>query len=195
MREDNRVRDAAALAARVVLGGSMAAHGAQKLFGWFGGSGMKAATGMMQQLGFSQPERYARAASATEVASGALIALGALGPIGPAMLASTMTTAVGTVHLPKGYFNTGGGYEMNTMYALLGLLLAVDDYGRMSVDEAIGLRGKIPPLLSVVVFAGGVAAGIAALRQRNKPEKPPKVVVGEVEASSKTVESAYTPGI
>jgi putative oxidoreductase len=134
-------------------------------------------------------------AGSVELAAGLLTALGALGPIGPALVAAQMTTAAGTVHAKKGFFNERGGFELNAMYGLLALLLAVDDYGRRSVDETIRLRDKIPDWLSFAAVAGGVAAGIALLRQRKTEKQPPHVVVGEVEASSKTPETTFAPGI
>ena len=193
MKRENATRDAAALVARVVLGGSIAAHGAQKLFGWFGGPGIKGTTEMMKGLGFRPADRYALAAGTAELASGALIALGALGPVGPATLASVMSTAVASVHLPKGYFNQNGGFELNAMYAALGLMLA-EDYGRISVDQAMGLRGKYPSWLALAAFFGGIGAGVATYARRNAETKP-NVVVGEVEPSERSVEARFAPGV
>jgi putative oxidoreductase len=195
MKRENGVRDLAVFITRGIVGAGLAAHGAQKLFGWFNGPGITGASGFMQSLGFTPGERYARAASATELAAGTLIALGALGPIGPAMLAAVMTTAVGSVHLPKGFFTSEGGYELNTMYGLLGLMLAVDDYGRLSVDQIAGLRGKLPAWASLITFAGGIGAGVAMLRQRRTEEKPPEIELGQVEAGSAPVNSTYAPGM
>lgn len=166
-REDNAIRDAALLAARVALGASIAANGAQKLFGWFGGAGPDATGKVFDSLGFKPGRTYATLASATEMAAGALIALGAGGPLGAAMLASVMTTAAGSVHAKNGYFASKQGFELNTMYTIAALLIAMDDNGRYSVDEAIGLRNmNVPPLVNVAVFTGGIAAGIAMLARR-----------------------------
>ncbi|MDP9111990.1 MAG: DoxX family protein, partial [Candidatus Eremiobacteraeota bacterium] len=85
-RDDSSLRDIASLLARGVLGASIAAHGAQKLYGWFDGPGIEGATGFMKSLGFDPPERYARLSSMSEIAAGGLIAAGALGPAGPALL-------------------------------------------------------------------------------------------------------------
>lgn len=193
MKRENRARDAAVLVARVVLGGSIAAHGAQKLFGWFGGPGVKGTTDMMKGLGFRPADRYAIAAGTAELASGTLIALGALGPLGPAMLASVMSTAAASVHVPKGYFNQNGGFELNAMYAALGFVLA-EDYGRVSIDEAMGLRDKYPSWLALAAFFGGIGAGIATYARRSSGAKP-NVVVGEVEPSERPVETSFAPGV
>lgn len=166
-REDNALREAALLAARAGLGASIAAHGAQKLFGWFGGPGPDAAGKMFESLGFKPGRSYASFAAGTEIAAGALIALGAGGSLGASMLAGAMTVAAGSVHMKNGYFATNQGFELNALYTIGALLIAMDDNGRYSVDEAIGLRNmKIPPFVNLAVFAGGIAAGIAMLTRR-----------------------------
>ncbi len=171
MKQDDSLRDAALLVGRTILGASIAAHGAQKLFGWFGGPGPKGTQAMMAQLGF-EPEFHATAASLAEIGAGVLIATGALGPVGPALLASVMTTAVGSVHLKNGYWNTNQGFEMNTMYALLALLLATGGFGRASFDHAVRLPGRGNSMLGVLAFAGGVAGGLLVLSQRQPAPNP-----------------------
>src|SRR5256885_11404680 len=100
------------LLARIVIGPLMAAHGAQKLFGWFGGPGLRGTAGFMTQLGFRPGFAFAAAASVTEFVSGILIALGFLGPIGPALMLSVMIVAAVTVHLKNGIFASNGGIEL-----------------------------------------------------------------------------------
>src|SRR5215218_10580670 len=86
------------LVGRLVLGLLMAAHGSQKLFGWFGGYGLNATGEFFVQLGFRPGRLFALAASVGEVASGLLVALGVLGPIGPALMLSVMIVAAVSVH-------------------------------------------------------------------------------------------------
>lgn len=174
-RDENVFRDAALLIARVGLGASIASHGAQKLFGWFGGPGPEAASKMMDSLGFKPGETYATLASGTEIASGVLIALGLGGPLGPAMLASVMTVAAGSVHVENGYFATNKGFELNAMYTIAALLLASNDYGRLSIDHVVGLRKvNFPMLINVAAFAAGIAGGLVMLSRRQpRAEKPP----------------------
>ena len=71
------------LVARMVLGLLIAAHGAQKLFGWFGGYGLAGTGGFFEQLGFRPGRFFAATAGTTEVVGGLLVAFGLLGPIGP----------------------------------------------------------------------------------------------------------------
>lgn len=168
---DKTLRDTALLAARLTLGGSLAMHGAQKMFGIQDGPGLGGTAQMMNNLGFKPGERFAPVVAATEMSAGTMIALGALGPIGPAMLLSTMLVAIETVHRPKGYWNSGGGYEMNAMYIMLALVLANEGYGSISLDEMFGLREKLRPMHGWISAIGGVAAALFMLAQR-KTEQP-----------------------
>src|SRR6267142_1112185 len=87
---------------RLVVGLTVAAHGVQKLFGWFGGYGIAGTGGFFEKLGFRPGRLFATAASAGEVLSGVLIALGLFGPAGPAILLSVMIVAAVSVHWQHG---------------------------------------------------------------------------------------------
>lgn len=163
---DKTLRDAAVFAARLALGGSIAAHGAQKMFGVLGGPGPEKAAQMMHSLGLRPGERYATMASASEMTSGVLIAAGALGPVGPALLTAVMIVAIETVHRPKGYWATGGGYEMNVMYLALALLLANHGYGSLSIDELTGMGKRMRPSFAWLAIGAAVAGAIGTLAQR-----------------------------
>lgn len=166
MHVDNTLRNLALLAARLTLGGTMAAHGAQKLFGAFGGPGPEKTAQMMHSLGLRPGEQQAKMAASAEMTSGALMALGLGGPIGPAMVTSIMLVAIETVHRPKGYWNTNGGFEMNAMILMLALLLANEGYGSLSLDNAIRLSRKLRPLHAWLAIAGGIGGALAILAQR-----------------------------
>jgi len=102
---------------RLVVGLAMAAHGSQKLFGWFGGHGLAGTGGFFEMLGFKPGRLFALAAGATEVLSGILVAAGFLGPIGPALMLSVMIVAAVTVHWKHGYFAQSNGIELPLLYA------------------------------------------------------------------------------
>ena len=163
---DKTLRDVALLGARLALGGTMIAHGAQKQFGAFDGPGPEKAAQMMHSLGLRPGEQHATMASTAEIVSGSLIALGFGGPIGPALLTSVMLVAIETVHRPKGYWNTGGGYEMNVMILALAALLANNGYGSLSLDHVIGAASKMRPLYAWLAIGGAVAGAIGVLAQR-----------------------------
>ena len=84
----------ALLIARLLLGGALFAHGAQKLFGWFGGYGVKGTGGFMESLGFRPGPMFAIAAGLGETGGGLLTALGLGGPIGPALIIMVMIVAI-----------------------------------------------------------------------------------------------------
>src|SRR5215213_3457739 len=158
--------DAGLLILRLALGLYMAAHGAQKLFGWFGGHGLNATGEFMVQLGFKQGRTFATLASATEVASGLLVALGFLGPVGPALMISVMIVAMVTVHLKNGAFATNNGIELPLLYAAAGLALGLTGPGRYSLDAILGLVTLSAPSVAYAVLAVGIVGGLGSLAAR-----------------------------
>ena len=159
------------LIARVVIGLLMAAHGAQKLWGWFGGYGLRGTGEFMVQLGFRSGNLFAAAAGATEVTSGLLVALGFLGPIGPALMISVMTVAMITVHWSNGVFAARNGVELPLLYVLSSIVFAVAGYGAYSLDALLGLPNPWPPSITWSVLAIGLLGGLAntTLRRRGGP--------------------------
>ena len=126
---DPRMLDLALLIARLVLGLLMAAHGAQKLFGWFGGYGLHTTGEFFVQLGFRPGRAYATIASAGELASGLMVAVGVLGPVGPAIMISVMLVAAISVHWKNGLFAASNGIELNVLYATGALGFALSGFG------------------------------------------------------------------
>jgi putative oxidoreductase len=168
------IRDFALLAARLTIGVSMAAHGAQKAFGMFDGPGPEKAAGLMHSLGFRPGETYASLAAWNEIGSGLAIAAGAGGPLAPAILISNMIVAGASVHLKNGYFAQNGGVEVAVLYGTAALTFAAGGYGKWSVDSMLGLDEKLNShLLLGVSMAGAVAAAIVVLNNRDmSPESP-----------------------
>jgi putative oxidoreductase len=154
---------------RLGLGLLMAAHGAQKLFGWFGGHGLAAVGGMFEALGFRPGRVFAALASATELGSGLLVALGLLGPIGPALMLSVMIVAAVSVHLPNGLFAMSNGIEVPLLYGLGAAALTLSGPGLYSLDSLFGLSSFFTPALSVGALAVGILGGVANLALRHKP--------------------------
>ena len=108
--------DTGLLIARLVFGTVMAAHGAQKLFGWFGGYGIAGTGGFFESLGFRPGRLMAVAAGLGEVASGLLVAAGLFGPVGPAVMLSVMIVA-SSLHWNNGLFATANGIELPLLYS------------------------------------------------------------------------------
>jgi putative oxidoreductase len=158
--------DAGLALARLVLGLLMAAHGAQKLFGWFGGHGLAAVSGMFEGLGFRPGRVFATAASVSEVAGGLLVALGFLGPIGPALMLSVMIVAAVSVHWQNGLFVMDNGIEVPLLYAAGATALALTGPGQFSLDALFGLTPLWTPAVTWGVLAAGVIGGVANLALR-----------------------------
>src|SRR5438045_6188961 len=129
------------LLVRVVIGLAMAAHGTQKVFGWFGGYGLNKTGEFFVQLGFWPGRAFAAAASVTEITSGLLVALGFLGPIGPALMISVMIVAMITVHWKHGLFAGNNGVEVPLLYVTAAFGLALTGYGRYSLDAWLAIAG------------------------------------------------------
>jgi putative oxidoreductase len=156
--------DAGLLLARVVLGLLMAAHGSQKLFGWFGGYGLAGTGGFFESLGFRPGRFFAMAAGVTEFAGGLLLALGLLGPLGPAMVLSVMIVAAGSVHISNGLFAANNGIEVPLLYGTGAAAIALIGNGAYSLDAALGLSW--PAEVVWIALGLGILGGFANLAIR-----------------------------
>lgn len=125
---------------RLAVGLTLAAHGAQKLFGWFGGHGLKGTGSFMSQLGFKRGTYFAALAGFGEVGGGLLLAIGLLTPFAVGLIAATMAVALATVHADKGFFADKGGGEFPIILALTALGIAFTGPGSISFDAALGLE-------------------------------------------------------
>ena len=157
------------LIARVIIGLLMAAHGAQKLFGWFGGYGLNKTGEFFVHLGFDRGRAFAAAASVSEIAGGLLLAVGLLGPVGPAIMIAVMVVAMVTVHWEHGLFATNNGVELPLLYAAAALGLGLAGPGAFSLDSALGITGLWNTTTTVGVLALGALGGVVnlALRRRS----------------------------
>jgi putative oxidoreductase len=160
--------DAGLLIARLVLGLLMAGHGAQKLFGWFGGYGLAGTGGFLESLGFRPGRTFAAAAGGTEMVGGILTAAGLLGPIGPALIVSVMIVAAVTVHW-HGVFAQANGVELPLLYASGAAALALTGPGSLSLDAAIGLTAFASPAAAWLALAAGVVGAFGNLALRRVP--------------------------
>ncbi len=172
------MNDLGLFASRLAIGLGMAAHGAQKAFGWFDGPGPEGAAGFLGSLGFKPGETYATATSYSELGSGLLIALGLGGPLGPAATISTMIVAAESVHKPNGFFAAKNGVEVNVLYSAGALALASAGYGALSLDALFGLDEKLQhPVVTTLAIAGAIAAAYVILGRRDT--SPPEGTLAE----------------
>ena len=154
---------------RLVVGLTLAAHGAQKLFGWFGGPALKKTAQAMEFLGFVPGGRSALMAGLTETVGGVLLALGLATPGAAALVFAVMLVAGASAHLKQGFFLQNKGYEYNLVLGLSGLSVAFTGPGELSLDALLGL-----PLAGarwgLVACAVGLVGGIMQLALRRRPE-------------------------
>jgi putative oxidoreductase len=165
--------DLGTAALRGVIGPLFVGHGAQKLWGKFGGHGLEGTGAFFEQLGLRPGQKHARAAGMAEVAGGALLTLGALTPVATTLISSTMVTAIRKVHASKGPWNTEGGWEYNA--ALIAAMAAVAERGpgSPSLDAALfpGMKGKGLALASVAAAIAGSYLVTDVLNE-SAPEQP-----------------------
>ena len=127
------------LVLRVPLGIILAAHGAQKLFGWFGGYGLEGTAGWMESVGFAPGFLMALLAGSAEFFGGILLVLGLLTRPAAAVAAFTMAMAM-TVHIGNGLFVSNNGYEFALMLLAASLALVFSGAGSVSADRQLADR-------------------------------------------------------
>ncbi|HLZ61095.1 MAG TPA: DoxX family protein [Ktedonosporobacter sp.] len=151
---------------RVVVGLIVAAHGSQKLLGWFGGHGFAGTTGWLQSQGFKPAWFWSLLGGVGEFGGGLLLALGFLTPLGVIGVSASMLMAVVRFHGPKGFWGQKGGYEYPLTLGLMSLVLGLTGPGSYSIDAAIGfaLPGVLF-LLGLVLAIIVDAIGIVTSRQ------------------------------
>jgi putative oxidoreductase len=149
------------LVLRAIVGLLFAGHGAQKLFGVFGGHGLEGTAAGFDSMGLRPGRVHAFAGGAAELGGGLLLALGLLTPIAAAALIAVMTTAIVTAHLRNGLWNTDGGYEYNLVMIAAAFALAGVGAGEWSLDNALGLdlagTGWALGALAVGLLGGALA--------------------------------------
>jgi putative oxidoreductase len=159
-----KASDFGLLIIRAGVGGAAAAHGAQKLFGSFGGGGIKGTGAWFESTGFTPGERNAQLAGLAEFGGGLALALGlASGPAGAA-LAGNMAVASST-HVENGFFNMGGGYELPATFGLVAAAVALNGPGIWSLDALT--RNKLnKPWMRLLALGGAVASSYYLITER-----------------------------
>ncbi|MFE0799025.1 DoxX family protein [Streptomyces sp. NPDC058812] len=166
-------RDLGLLLLRLGTGGVLAAHGAQKLLGWFGGGGIEGTGQAMEAMGYTPGRASATAAGLAEAGGGTLLALGLATPAAGAAAAGAMVGAA-AVHAPNGFFAQAGGYEYAVSLGLTAAGLAVTGPGRLSLDHALGhavnRNWMVPAALAATAAATAVVVGARNRRVRKATE-------------------------
>jgi len=159
---------------RLVIGLTIAAHGAQKLFGWWGGPGMSKWTESVKRLRIRPAQPWAWVAAMSEFGGGLLFALGFLSPLGTLAIVGAMLVAIATVHLSKGFWVSKGGYEFNLAIIGGAAAIAFAGPGTYSLDNALGIHLTEPVSLIVgtIALIIGVTVALASRKQAEPVSKP-----------------------
>jgi putative oxidoreductase len=163
--------DLALLILRGTLGTLMAGHGAQKLFGWFGGGGLKGTAGFMEHLNLKPGKQWATLASASEFGGGVLTAVGLLNPVGELSILGSMGMATATAHRGKPIWVTSGGAELPVMNMAIATALMAAGPGKFSLDNALNLHAPRWTVLPGIAAVGGVIAFAIVSGQRAAQEQ------------------------
>src|SRR5437016_10437255 len=149
--------DLAIAVVRAVVGLIIAAHGAQKVFGVWGGPGLGGWTQGVTRMGMRPAVFWAWVSAFAELAGGAAFALGLLVPIVAAALTIQMGVAIARAHWGKGFWNTKGGIEFPFTLGAIAAINGVADPGVYRLERALGL-----PAMGVGVYAGVLVLGVLA---------------------------------
>jgi len=170
--------DIGLLVIRAVLGLLMAAHGGQKLFGWFGGKGLGPTSAWFTAIGFVPGRQMAVVAGGTELVAGLLLAVGLLTPLAAAGIVGTLTVAMYT-HRANGLWNANGGYELALSYTAGAAGVGLAGAGRFSLDHALSVpqtddaaTATVLIVLSVLLSLGVIARARAGLGKTTAPATP-----------------------
>src|SRR5919106_796866 len=148
----SKLEDAAPTIVRLVQGSLMAGHGAQKLFGSFGGPGLEGTSGFMEMLGMRPGRPWAYMAGLSEFGGGVLTALGLLKPLGPLGVIGAMAMATRKAHWDKPIWVTEGGAELPVLNIAISTALMIRESDGYSLDRLLGIR--LPAWIGLVGLVG-----------------------------------------
>ncbi len=157
--------DTGLLVLRVVVGLLFVGHGAQKLFGWFGGGGLASTAWFFRSVGYWPPRLMAGFAGGAELVAGAALTVGLGTPVAAAAVIGTMLNATVAVHKRHGLWAIDGGYEYPMVMATVAATLGFTGAGAASLDASLGLgEGSVESGLFAVAL--GLMVGFGVLLSR-----------------------------
>lgn len=132
----------ATLPLRLIAGTIFSAHGAQKLFAWFGGYGLDGTGQWMESIGLAPGFLMALLAGSAEFIGGLLLIVGLLTRPASLVLAITMLVAIFSVHFANGLFMSNNGYEFALALFAISVALMIQGGGKLSIDNIISNKIK-----------------------------------------------------
>lgn len=167
-RRESGMGNLAVLILRVVLGGLLAGHGSQKMFGWFNGPGLEGTSGWLESVGLRPGRFWAYLASLSEFGGGALTVLGFLNPLGPLGVIAAMAMATTKAHWGRPIWAQEGGAELPVTNLAASTAILLNGPGKYSLDRALGIRlpAWLAPLGLVAILLSVMYTGVGT-------EEPP----------------------
>ena len=153
--------DLSLLILQLGVGLTFAVHGAQKVFGWWGGPGLAGWEGAMAHMGFRPARLFALVSANVELLGGLMLAVGFLTPVVAAVLVAQTVVIIGQVHWANGFFNSKSGFEFPLVLGIGAAAVGLGGPSAVSIDAALGLA--VEPAAAVVLMALGLLAGFATL--------------------------------
>jgi len=154
---------------RLIVGLTLVAHGAQKLFGRLGGGGLAGTGEMLEKMGLRPGKPYALLAGLTEAGGGLMLAAGLLTPVASAAIIAVMAVAIEVAHASKGFFAHKGGWEYALVMAASALGLAFTGPGAYSLDSLLGLTWDVRWGLRALI--AGLVADVVVLLARSLAQR------------------------
>jgi len=147
---------------RLVAGLTIAAHGAQKLFGWFGGPGFSGTIKMQERMGLKPPVLWASLVILGELGGGLSLAFGFLTPLGAAGIFGAMFMAIAKSHWKNGFWNSKRGLEFPLQLLTAAVAIGFTGAGSYALDALFGIA--LPaPLLFVILALVALVVDIIGL--------------------------------
>lgn len=164
--------DVGLLILRLGVGVAFSLHGMQKLFGWFGGGGLRGTASWFASLGFGDGRAAAVMAGSSEIAGGLGLAAGLLTPFAAAAMIGTMSTAGLVNNAEGGFWSVSKGWELNGYLVVVAWAVATTGPGRYSLDALVGLGGLSGVVSGVLALGVGFGLGWLRWRTRAVPVEP-----------------------
>lgn len=159
---------------QATIGLILAGHGAQKLFGWFGGHGISGTSAWLASLGLRPARFWALVAGLAEFCGGICTALGLFHPLGPLAIIASMLMAIALIHAPKGLWISNGGGEYNLVLIAVAAVLGLVGPGPYALDRLFGIALPQPESfwIGLAVVLIGLLIGLVTRHVPARIEQP-----------------------
>jgi putative oxidoreductase len=170
---------------RLVAGLTIAAHGAQKLLGWFGGPGFGGTIQMQERMGFKPPVLWAVLIILGELGGGLSLALGFLTPLGAAGIFGAMLMAIAKAHWKNGFFSSKRGLEFPLQLLTAAVAVGIAGPGSYSLDALFGIALPTPLLFIILALVALVVDIIGfVMSNASAPASTPSTTSSEPRPST-----------